>query len=94
MDLPIRPKAGDYIVERDARPTERKVGSIIIAESNERLLSSGKISAGNGLWQEGDHVYFSPYAGFTVRVNGRDLIQMAEHEILGRFVEDAEVYVA
>lgn len=93
--LPIQPREGAYIIERDERPAERKVGSLIIQDKGERLLSSGRVRGGDGdRWLMNEHVYFSPYAGYTIDLNGKSYLQVAEHEILGKFIGDAEVYVA
>lgn len=94
MSLPIFPRDGAYIIERDKRPPERKVGSLILKEDTDRLMTTGIVRGGVGQWLEGSRVYFSPYGGYTLLLDGKEYIQMAEHEILGSFYEDAEVYVA
>jgi co-chaperonin GroES (HSP10) len=94
MSLPIIPREGAFIIERDVRPAESKVGSIYVQSQDDKLLSSGVVRGGDGVWVYGDHVYFSPYAGYTITLNGKTYIQMAEHEILGKFIVDAEVYVS
>lgn len=96
MSLPVTPRNEQYIIEKDQRPAERQAGSIIIVETSERAISSGVIRKAppGAAMESGLRVYFSPYAGYTLVVDGSEYVQVADHEILGSFDAEAEVYVA
>ena len=99
MSLPIVPCLNQVIIEKDSRPNEYVMSEsgIILSNIEKRAVSSGVIvqTVLSGLtpWSIGQRVYFSPWAGFTLFVNMREYVQLAEHEILGTFAADAEVYV-
>ena len=99
MSLPIHPRASQYIIEKDSRPNDYTVseGGITLVNHDNRAVSSGRVvqvdSSGSGPWMPGERVYFSPWSGFTLFVNLKEYVQLAEHEILGSFDSDAEVYV-
>ena len=100
MNLPVTPRPGQYIVEKDTYSSEITVsdGGIFLPKTEDRAVSSGVVVAQNDpawpTWPTGTRVYFSPWAGFSLFVNLREYVQIAEHEILGSFREAAEVYVA
>lgn len=96
MTLPVTPRDGNYIIEKDKRPTERQAGSIILVETDERLISSGIIRGAptGATFEPGQRVYFSPFTGYSLIINDAEYVQLLDHDILGTFNEGAEVYVA
>lgn len=96
MSLPVTPRPGQYIIEKDPHRNETVTESgLILAHTEGKAISSGVITQRNDeVWPVGTRVYFSPWAGFTLSVNRKDYIQISEHEILGSFEQAAEVYVS
>lgn len=96
MSLPITPRDGQYIIARDDRATESQVGSIIVLEQDDRPVCTGiiKRAPSDSSYDEGTRVYFSPYVGYTLTIDRTEYIQLTEHDILGSFSGEGEVYVA
>lgn len=99
-DVPIQPSRGSYIIDMDEEPEEQKTeaGIIVTQFSDDFRASTGRIAAvgdspERAEYEVGDRVYFSPYGGHEVRIGTDEFIQLAETEILGKFVEDGNVEV-
>ena len=97
--MAIRP-LHDRIVVRRSEEEQKTAGGLLLAGGAQEKPSQGEVIAvGNGQIREngdvralvvkvGDKVVFGPYSGSnTVKVDGEDLLVMAENEILA-VVED------
>ena len=97
--LAVEPAAGRIIVLPDERPDEvERDSGLIVMQVGDNPATSGRVVAtphnyqdgfSDPLYAVGDHVLFSPWAGFTLGLNGVEYKMMAEDEILGRLLPEA-----
>jgi chaperonin GroES len=85
---------GDKVVVKRTAADERTRGGILLPDAAKEKPQQGRVlSVGDGRLlksgqrqalevREGDRVFFSSYAGMTVKVDGDELLVMSEAEIL------------
>jgi chaperonin GroES len=85
---------GDKVVVKRTEAEERTSGGILLPDAAQEKPHVGRVlSVGEGRLlksgdrqaldvREGDRVFFSAYAGTTVKVDGDELLVMSENEIL------------
>jgi chaperonin GroES len=98
--MKVRP-LGDKIIIKRAEPQKRTDSGIFLPESAKDKPKEGKVVAlGSGILnketgkylpftvKKGDRIIFSSYGGTEIKIDGEDLLIMAEDDILGVIEKD------
>lgn len=99
MSLPFDPAVGRLVIEPVVKEkvNEKVTTSGIILPkfgNDEEKLTTGTVVAApeDSAYPVGSFVVYSPYAGFTIRIDDKPYVLVSEHEILGK-TRAKEAYV-
>jgi chaperonin GroES len=91
--MKIRPLGSKVLVRRDDAPDTTEGGIIIPDTSNEKPLEGEVVAVGDGAIlqngtkvamtvKKGDIVFFGPYSGTEITLEGKDHVIIDENEII------------